>query len=74
MDYEPAISVWEDMKEKLCNEYFSPFYRAKYLPLSQCGTFQAEANTMNSHPYPISHPQRTFAQSTKELSSREVME
>ena len=56
MDYEPAISVWEDMKEKLCNEYFSPFYRAKYLPLSQCGTFQDEANTMNSHPHPISHP------------------
>ena len=21
IDYEPAISVWEDMKEKLCDEY-----------------------------------------------------
>ena len=27
---------------------------------------------MNSHPHPISCPQRTFAQSTKELSTREV--
>ena len=74
MDYEPAISVWEDMKEKLCDEYLSSYYRAKYLPQSQCGTFQVEANTMNSHSHPISCPQRTFAQSTKELSSREVME
>ena len=30
--YEPAISVWEDMKEKLCDEYLSPYFRAKYLP------------------------------------------
>ena len=74
MDYEPAISVWEDMKEKLCDEYLSPYDRAKYLPQSQCGTFQVEANMMNSHPYPISCPQCTFAQSTKELSTREVME
>ena len=66
MDYEPAISVWEDMKEKLCDEYLSPYDRAKYLPQSQCGAFQV-ANTMNSHPYPISCPQCTFAQSTKEL-------
>ena len=29
--YEPANSVWEDMKEKLCDEYLSPYYRAKYL-------------------------------------------
>ena len=74
MDYEPAISVWEDMKEKICDEYLSPYYRAKYLPQSQCGTFQVEANTMNSHSHPISCPQRTFAQSTKELSTREVMD
>ena len=39
MDYEPTISVWEDMKEKLCNEYLSPYYRPKYLSQSQCGTF-----------------------------------
>ena len=32
MDYEPAITVWEDMKEKLCDEYLSPYYQAKYLP------------------------------------------
>ena len=74
MDYEPTISVWEDMKEKLCDEYLSPYYRAKYPPQSQCGTFQVEANTMNSHPHPISCPQRTFAQSTKELSTKEVTE
>ena len=41
---------------------------------SQCGTFQVEANTMNSHPHPISCPQRTFEQSTKELSTRKVTE
>ena len=29
---------------------------------------------MNSHPHPIPCPQCTFAQSTKELSTREVME
>nr|XP_023900296.1 MDIS1-interacting receptor like kinase 2-like [Quercus suber] len=77
VDYEPAISVWEDMKEKLCDEYLSPYYRAKYLPQSQsqCGTFQVEANTMNSHHHhPISCPQRTFEQSTKEISTREVTE
>ena len=34
MDYKPAISVWEDMKEKLCDEYLTPYYRAKYLPQS----------------------------------------
>ena len=62
MDYEPAISMWENMKEKLCDEYLSPYYRAKYLPESQCGTFQVEANRMN--PYPISCPQSTFEQST----------
>ena len=48
--YELAISVWEDMKEKLCDEYLSPYFRAKYLPQFQCGTFQIEANTMNPHP------------------------
>ena len=37
--YELAISVWEDMKEKLCDEYLSPYFRAKYLPQFQCGTF-----------------------------------
>ena len=25
MNYEPAISVWEDMKEKFCDEYLSPY-------------------------------------------------
>uniref|UniRef100_A0A7N2LP70 Retrotransposon gag domain-containing protein n=1 Tax=Quercus lobata TaxID=97700 RepID=A0A7N2LP70_QUELO len=74
MDYEPAITVWEDMKEKLCDEYLSPYYRAKYLPQSQCGTFQVEANAMNPHPHPISCPQCTFEQSTKELSTRKVTE
>ena len=74
MNYDPAISLWEDMKEKFYDEYLSPYYRAKYLPQSQCGTFQVEANTMNSHSHPISCPQRTFAQSTKELSTREVMD
>ena len=56
MSYEPAIIVWEDMKEKLCDEYLSPYYQAKYLPQSQCGTFQVEANTMNPHHHPISCP------------------
>ena len=60
MKYEPTISVWEDMKEKLYDEYLSPYYRVKYLPQSPCGTFQVEANTMNPHPHPISCPQRTF--------------
>ena len=55
------------MKEKLCDKYLSPYYQAKYLPQSQCGTFQVEANTLNPHPHPISCPQRTFEQSTKEL-------
>ena len=72
MKYEPAISVWEDMKEKLCDEYLSPYYHAKYLPQSQYGTFQVEANMMNPHPYPISCPQRTFEQSIKELSTKEL--
>ena len=48
--YEPAISVWEDMKEKFCDEYLSPYFQAKYLSQSQCGTFQVEVNTMNHHP------------------------
>ena len=26
MNYEPTLSVWEDMKEKLCDEYLSPYY------------------------------------------------
>ena len=26
MKYEPAINVWEDMKEKLCDEYWLPYY------------------------------------------------
>ena len=63
--YELAISVWEDMKEKLCDEYLLPYFRAKYLPQSHCDTFQVEANTMN--PHSISYPQCTFEQSTKEL-------
>ena len=74
MDYELAISMWENMKEKLCDEYLSPYYRAKYLSQFQCGTFQVEAITMNSHPHPISCPQLTFAQFTKELPSWEVTE
>ncbi|KAK9987342.1 hypothetical protein SO802_032293 [Lithocarpus litseifolius] len=75
MNYEPAICVWEDMKEKLCDEYLSPYYRAKYLPQSQCGTFQVEANTMTPHSHPISCPQCTFEQSTKELKelSKQLM-
>ena len=24
--YKPVISVWEDMKEKLCDEYLSPYF------------------------------------------------
>ena len=74
MRYEPAISVWEDMKKKLCDEYSSPYYRAKYLPQSQCDTFQVEANTMNPQPRPISCPQCTFEQTTKELSTKELKE
>ena len=70
MNYEPAITVWEDMKEKFCDEYLSPYYRAKYLPQSQCGTFQVESNTMN--PHPISCPQCTFGQSIKELKELSV--
>ena len=72
MNYEPAISVWEDMKEKLCDEYLLPYYRAKYLPQSQCGTFQVEANMMNPHPHPISCPQHVFEQSTKELKELSI--
>ena len=72
MNYEPAISVWEDMKEKLCDEYLLPYYRAKYLPQSQCGTFQVEANMMNPHPHPISCPQCTFAQSIKEFKELSI--
>ena len=72
MNYESAITVWEDMKEKLCDEYLSPYYRAKYLPQSQCGTFQVEANAMNPHPHPISCPQHTFEQSTKELKELSI--
>ena len=74
INYELAISVWEDMKDKLCDEYLSPYYRAKYLPQSQYGTLQVKANTMSSHPHHISCPQGIFAQSTKELSTREVTE
>ena len=70
MRYELAISVWEDIKEKLCDEYLSPYYRAKYLPQSQCGISQVEANTMNSHP--ISCPQRTFEHSTKVLKELSI--
>ena len=65
LNYELAISVWEDMKEKLCDEYLSPYFRAKYLSQSQCDTFQVKANRMNSHP--ISCPRCTFEQSIKEL-------
>ena len=72
MRYEPAISVWEDMKERLCDEYLLPYYRAKYLPQSQYGTFQVEANTMNLHPHPISCPRCTFEQSIKEFSTKEL--
>ena len=64
--------MWEDMKEKFCDEYLSPYFQAKYLPQSQYGNFQVEANTMN--PHPISCPQCTFEQSTfrqgKKLSKK----
>ena len=50
----------------------SPDDRAKYLPQSQCGTFQVKAHRMNSHP--ISCPQYTFEQSIKELSTKELKE
>ena len=40
INYELAIRSWEDMKEKFCQEYLSPYFRAKYLPQSQCSTFQ----------------------------------
>ena len=60
------------MKEKLCDEYLSPYYRAKYLPQSQCATFQVEANMMNPHPHPISCPQHVFEQSTKELKELSI--
>ena len=43
LKYEPVISVWEDVKEKLYDEYLSPYFRAKYLSQSQCATFQVEA-------------------------------
>ena len=72
LNYELAISVWEDMKEKFCDEYLSPYFRAKYLSQSQCATFKIKANRMNSHP--ISRPQRTFEQSIKELSTMELKE
>ena len=29
MRYEPTISVWEDMKEKFCDEYLSPYYQVE---------------------------------------------
>ena len=72
LKYELAISVWEDMKEKFCDEYLSPYFRAKYLSQSQCATFKIKANRMNSHP--ISCPQCTFEQSIKELSTKELKE
>ena len=50
LNYEPTISVWEDMKEKFCDEYLSPYLRSKYLSHSQCGTFQVKAHRMDSHP------------------------
>ena len=40
MKYEPAINVWEDMKEKLCDEYWLPYYWAQYLPQPQCVLFK----------------------------------
>ena len=72
LNYEPAINVWEDMKKKFCDEYLSPYFRAKYLSQSQWGTFQVKAHRMNSHP--ISCPQYTFEQSIKELSTKELKE
>ena len=72
MKYEHAISVWEDMKEKFCDEYLSPYYRAKYLPQPQCDTFQVEANMMNPHPHPrpISCPQSTFEQGSNGINCK----
>ena len=72
MDYEPTISVWEDMKEKLCDEYLTLYFQAKYLSQSQCCTFQVKANMMNFHP--ISCRQHTFEQSIKELSNKKLKE
>ena len=72
LNYELAISVWEDMKEKFCDEYLSPYFQAKYLSQSQCATFKIKANRMNSHP--ISCPQCTFEQSIKELSTKKLKE
>ena len=72
LNYEPAISVWEDMKEKFCDEYLLPYFWDKYLSQSQCGNFQVKANRMNSHP--ILCPQRTFEQSIKELFTKELKE
>ena len=39
---EPAISVWEDMKEKFCDEYLLPYFWDKYLSQSQCDNFQVK--------------------------------
>uniref|UniRef100_A0A7N2KPN2 Uncharacterized protein n=1 Tax=Quercus lobata TaxID=97700 RepID=A0A7N2KPN2_QUELO len=50
------------------------FEQANFANNIKCGTFQVEANAMNPHPHPISCPQRTFEQSTKDLSTRKVME
>ena len=72
LNYELAISVWEDMKEKFCDEYLSPYFRTKYLSQSQCATFKIKANRMNSHP--ISCPQCTFEQFIKELSTKKLKE
>ena len=72
LNYEHAISVWDDMKEKFCDEYLSPYFRAKYLSQSLCGTFQVKVNRTNSHP--ISCPWHTFEQSIKELSTKELKE
>ena len=44
--YKPLITAWEDMKEKFCDEYLSPYFWAKYLPQSQCGNFQDQSNSM----------------------------
>ena len=32
INYEPAISSWEDMKEKFCQEYLSPYFKLSIYP------------------------------------------
>ena len=40
MNYKTVITDWEDMKEKVRDEYLPQCFRAKYLPQSQYSDFQ----------------------------------